>query len=150
MNVDNPNLVIIGRCNKAFYLGAVMAELQGVAFEDALYRGQHQPTAYSFMHAGYPCRMLVDAVALREQTEEAFPASLKKAVSDAIDHIPEGMCGDLNDQVRVDCGPYHFDFCITGYWCTKSPDDNLVEDPTMLPIGAQLGREVELRIGFAT
>lgn len=152
MNNENRtpiNRTIIMNCNKAFFISGMMSELQGVAFEDALYKGQHQPTAYPFMHAGYPCRMIVDVVALREMEGAEFLNNIKKAVDGAIDRIPLGICGDLNDRVRVESGPYRFEFGITGYWCTKSPDDDLVEDPTGFPVGEHLGREVSLRISLA-
>lgn len=149
MKNNNLNRVIVSRGNMAFYMAAMVTEMQSIAFEDALYRGQHQPVVYSFMHAGYPCRMVVNAVALRELPEAAFLSGLRKAVSDAIGRVPLGMRGDLNEKVQFESGQYRFEFSITGYWCAKSPEDFFVEDPSQLPMGEELGRQVELRISFA-
>ncbi|GEM_PF-3585666 len=143
----SPNLVVLSRCNKAFFDAALVSEMQSVVFEEAVYNGQHHPTEYSFEHAGYLCHMLVDASKLCGQ--ESFQTNFHKAINHVARSIPGAVSGELNERVMIDYGPYRFQFDITRYWSCKSPDDDLVEDPALLPVGECLGREVELRIGFA-
>lgn len=143
----SPNEVLVARCNRAFFMAAMVAELQCVAFEDAAFCGQHRPMTYDFMHAGYAGRMTVDATDL--YGEETFLQDFARAVEHVAEHIPAAIAGDRNERVLVDHGQYRFRFRITGYWAGKSPDGGVVEDPTTLPMGENLGRAVELKIMFA-
>ena len=136
--------VLIARCNRAFFMAAMVAELQSVAFENAAFCGQHRPTTYDFMHAGYAGRMTVDATDLHG--EESFLSNFSRAVEHVAEHIPAAIAGDRNDRALVDHDAYRFRFRVTGYWAGKSPDGGTVEDPMQLPLGENLGREVELKI----
>ena len=142
-----PKEVLIARCNRAFFQAAMVAELQSVAFEDAAFLGQHRPRTYDFMHAGYAGRMTVDATDLHG--EESFLQDFSKAVEHVAEHIPAAVAGDRNERAMVDHGQYRFRFRVTRYWAGRSPDDGMVEDPMQLPMGENLGREVELKIMFA-
>lgn len=148
--VDAVNLRTILRCNEAFFIASMMCELQGHLFEAALYEGQHQPATYPFMHAGYACSMTVNAIALRNQGETPFQTDLMKAVGEAVDRIPsKPFAGDLNDKMQFECGPYRFEFCITGYRPSRFPEEDFVPDPMVFPRGTPLGRRVELRVAYA-
>lgn len=145
----NRREVIIFRDNWAFFTGAMIPEVQtSTFFEEALYHGQHAPVSYGFAHAGYPCRLVIDAVDL--SNTEVFLSDLHKAISHLADRIPSAITGTRNEQVLVVDGRYRFQFQIVGYWCRQSLDDeDPVEDPTMLPEGECLGRQVKLRVGLA-
>lgn len=131
--------------NRAFYACAVAKEMSRPFFRDVVYTAIGKPLTYGLEHDGYAARMTVDATELVR--DDVFLADIARAAEQASRMIHEIDCisGHLNDRMTVSSGPYRFEFNILGYWLGEDCA-NMVTDPKRLPLGARVGRKVELRV----
>ncbi len=141
MHQDN----IIAAGNRAFFENVMPLELLNAVFEPTIRLAQQTSRIkYRSNCCGYDSVMMVKAVDLKGET---FLLNLHTAIEAFAALLPRLIMGELNDRIRTNLGLYRFEMDVTNTWLRPVLD--LAEMFGKLPVGAELGREIEFRISFA-